>query len=123
MNGGDTFQDCIKAIQPYFENELFWGIGINCCPLKATNGLLDELLDSLKPFEGQRTPRLIVYPNSGEVFNGDTYLWDGGSQLGDKSFLECAEQWIEKGVSVIGGCCRVEPETIKALDERFNGES
>lgn len=55
---------------------------------------------------------MIVYPNSGEIYDGIKKVWLPDSALDGKNFEEMAMEWKEKGVKCIGGCCRVTPDLI-----------
>ncbi|MCH8929263.1 MAG: homocysteine S-methyltransferase family protein, partial [Candidatus Marinimicrobia bacterium] len=57
------------------------------------------------------------YPNSGELYNGENRTWSGSSEP-----LECgkdAGEWYKKGAKLIGGCCRMGPEHMKAIRENL----
>jgi len=75
-------------------------VGVNCC---APADVLPAIsaADIGKP--------VIVYPNSGE-------RWDGNTWTGPRGFsMQLAEQWAAAGAAVIGGCCRVRPADIADL--------
>ena len=126
---GESIEDAVKALQPYFSNELFWAFGVNCTPLDAISGLLDRINATFSTFAevtgppdvmvSQRKPRLLAYPNSGEVFSFETYTWTGDKKTDE--FLDLAEKWVnEQGVSVVGGCCRFNDSDIETLRKRLN---
>ena len=50
LNSGESLTDCITAIQPYFKNELFWAVGINCVPLASVDGQIVAINESFKQF-------------------------------------------------------------------------
>ena len=62
---------------------------------------------------------LITYPNSGEVYDGDSQTW----KPKDKDALTLVEHskyWhAHFGVKILGGCCRTRPNDIKALYQEF----
>ena len=99
----------MKALEPFFNHPLFWSFGINCVSSYAVEPLLNEINRELAKLPaGKRVPKLLAYPNSGEVFSFDTYTWSGQSEDQMNEFVELAEKWVTKqGVSVIGGCCRI----------------
>lgn len=112
LGTGETIVDATKALQPFFESELFWAFGINCTPISSVQGLLDKINMTLETVpEGKRVPKLIVYPNSGEVFSFDTYTWSGQSEAQREQFVADCEKCVNlQGVNIIGGCCRVTPK-------------
>ena len=75
----------------------------------------------LSPFWGQHIVQTIqsnakhiqvlIYPNSGEIWHNRK--WQGESCL--DQFVELANDWIESGASIIGGCCRTTPEHVGGL--------
>ncbi|WP_425930314.1 homocysteine S-methyltransferase family protein [Pseudomonas sp. NyZ201] len=46
----------------------------------------------------------------------DTLL-DIRADLGPEAYLQWAQQWVEEGASIVGGCCGIGPEHIARLDE------
>jgi len=63
--------------------------------------------------------QVIVYPNSGETFRSRDNTWHGTA-----SPIECAEaarQWRDAGADLIGGCCRMGPEHIRAMSALLRG--
>jgi homocysteine S-methyltransferase len=64
---------------------------------------------------------LMVYPNSGETWDGKAKAWKAGSGVGSdpEAFAALAERWVAAGATVVGGCCRTTPATIAALRRRL----
>ena len=61
---------------------------------------------------------LLAYPNSGG-WTPPNWVFD--NVIGPDQFAEAAAGWIEKHpVQVIGGCCGVGPDHIRALKERVS---
>lgn len=60
---------------------------------------------------------LACYPESGEWENPN---WRFGD-LTPEAFVSAAEGWVARGVQIVGGCCGVGPEHIRALAERLRG--
>jgi homocysteine S-methyltransferase len=69
---------------------------------------------------GRTTKPLIVYPNSGEVFEAATTHWSGDAAmcLGTE-----ARHWQEAGARLIGGCCRTTPSDIRNVKLCTHSES
>lgn len=81
-------------------------IGINCSSPLHIPSLIDEIKkNTSKP--------IIVYPNSGEIYDARTNTWHG--ETSSKSFGIQAKDWYEHGARIIGGCCRTTPEHIKEV--------
>ena len=81
-------------------------IGINCTSPLHITGLIREIKKSTqKP--------IIVYPNSGEVYDASTNTWHGETSC--DSFGRQSKDWYEAGARLIGGCCRTTPGHIREI--------
>jgi homocysteine S-methyltransferase len=79
-------------------------VGVNCCaPDDVEHAVLVASEATGKP--------VIVYPNSGEAWDGDRRTWVGTS--GWSAHL--APRWVAKGARIVGGCCRVRPSDIAEI--------
>ncbi|AEE77088.1 unnamed protein product [Arabidopsis thaliana] len=58
---------------------------------------------------------IVVYPNSGEVWDGKAKQWLPSQCFGDDEFEMFATKWRDLGAKLIGGCCRTTPSTINAI--------
>ncbi|WP_075036081.1 homocysteine S-methyltransferase [Halobacillus dabanensis] len=85
-------------------------IGVNCSSMETAA----EAVQVLSQFT--RKP-LLMYPNSGEVYDAKTNTWHGDDS--SDSFESQSELWIERGASIIGGCCRTNPEHIRKLSDKW----
>jgi len=52
---------------------------------------------------------VVVYPNSGETWDAAGRRWTGTAGLGDVS------GWLAAGARLVGGCCRVRPDDVRAI--------
>ncbi|MGW7605857.1 homocysteine S-methyltransferase [Streptomyces sp. NPDC054766] len=79
-------------------------VGVNCCA--------PEDVDAAVATAARVTGKpVVVYPNSGEVWDSRARAWTGSStftagQVGG---------WERAGARLIGGCCRVGPEAITGI--------
>jgi homocysteine S-methyltransferase len=76
-------------------------VGVNCCSpadVLAAVTIAGEVTG--KP--------VIVYPNSGEAWDGAARTWIGTSAWSP----ELVPQWVSAGAAIVGGCCRVRPADI-----------
>lgn len=81
-------------------------VGLNCTPPRHVESLLRSV--------GEEIPiPLVVYPNSGERWDGQNHCWVEGSGVTD--FAALAIIWRRAGARIIGGCCRTGPGEITAL--------
>jgi homocysteine S-methyltransferase len=79
-------------------------VGVNCCaPADVLGAVTTAHRVTGKP--------VIVYPNSGEVWDGARRSW--GEQAGLDTDL--AREWVNAGARIVGGCCRVRPADITAM--------
>ncbi|WP_336764842.1 homocysteine S-methyltransferase [Paenibacillus sp. USHLN196] len=85
-------------------------IGLNCAPMEVVTEAVSILSrTSDKP--------VIVYPNSGEVYDAATKTWSGQGTCGSMS--DASEQWVAAGAKIIGGCCRTTPHQIGELAKKW----
>jgi len=81
-------------------------IGINCTsPLHIPSLIREIKKNTSKP--------IIVYPNSGEVYDPTTNTWYGETSC--DSFGLQSKEWFEAGATLIGGCCRTTPGHIREV--------
>lgn len=82
-------------------------VGINCTAPHHVESLLKKMRAvTKKPF--------IVYPNSGEIYDGVKKTWhDNPNDL--LRLPDYSRVWKEYGVKIFGGCCRTRPADIVAL--------
>ncbi|MFD3626020.1 homocysteine S-methyltransferase [Streptomyces sp. NPDC058698] len=79
-------------------------IGVNCCtPEDADQAVALAARVTGKP--------VVVYPNSGEEWDAGARAWTGSPTF----TASRVTGWRESGARLIGGCCRVGPETISSI--------
>lgn len=88
------------------------GVGVNC----VAPGLVPELVAAITD---ETDLPVIAYPNSGEEWDSGAKQWRGRAALPD--WASSADDWVSAGACVVGGCCRVGPETIRAVRQRVVG--
>jgi homocysteine S-methyltransferase len=79
-------------------------VGVNCCAP-------DDVLPAIEIARQVTDKPVIVYPNSGEEWDGAGRTWVGTSRWSP----ELPSQWVSAGARIVGGCCRVMPDDIAAL--------
>lgn len=85
-------------------------IGSNCTGPQYMPGIIST-------FRQNGHEQIVVYPNSGEVYNATDNQWYGTATCDD--YVDAARTWVSAGATIIGGCCRTNPETIAALVTEF----
>ncbi|EGP21343.1 homocysteine S-methyltransferase family protein, partial [Halomonas sp. TD01] len=87
-------------------------IGVNCTALPHIESLIQAI-------RRQCDLPVLVYPNSGEVYDAVTKTWHPATcdhtASGPSALAQGVEQWLAAGASAIGGCCRTAPADIQAL--------
>lgn len=79
-------------------------VGVNCTdPATATAAVAVAAAASGKP--------VVVYPNSGERWDPVRRCWAGPGRWPPA----LAGRWVAAGARLVGGCCRVGPEAVRAL--------
>lgn len=85
-------------------------VGVNCCaPTDVLSAVITAREVTGKP--------VIVYPNSGELWDGENRVWVGTPGM-DTSL---AAQWVAAGARIVGGCCRIGPADITAMAAAVDG--
>lgn len=82
-------------------------VGINCTPPQ----FVPELLGRLQIAAPDKA--VMAYPNSGETYSVEDNAWSGTVTPGDCA--SAAQTWVAAGAGVVGGCCRMGPEHIRAI--------
>ncbi|MEV5985320.1 homocysteine S-methyltransferase [Streptomyces sp. NPDC052051] len=79
-------------------------VGVNCCAPEDVDGAVATAARVTgKP--------VVAYPNSGESWDARTHAWDGRATFAAARVTG----WRDAGARLIGGCCRVGPETIASI--------
>lgn len=82
-------------------------VGINCTPPQYAPELVARLRGALPD------KAIMAYPNSGETYHVEDNSWTGTVTPGDCA--EAALAWVDAGAKIVGGCCRMGPEHIRAI--------
>jgi homocysteine S-methyltransferase len=79
-------------------------VGVNCCAP-------DDVEHAVRVAWETTGKPVIVYPNSGERWDGDRRTWVGTSGWS----ADLAPRWVAEGARIVGGCCRVRPGDIAEI--------
>jgi homocysteine S-methyltransferase len=105
VSDGTAVTDCAAFLQ---DQDQVVAVGVNCTGVRHITPLIRALRRSTdKP--------VVVYPNSGEVYDASAQTWRGDRDTTDYGRL--ASDWYEAGARLIGGCCRTRPDDIAAVTE------
>ena len=100
---GEPLAECARALDGVPQ---VLAVGVNCVKPEVVG----EAIRSLRA--GTDKP-IVVYPNSGELWSGETHDWHGAPDRAGLASL--APGWISAGASLVGGCCRTGPADIAGL--------
>lgn len=103
ISEGTPLAICIETIG---QHPQLVAIGANCFPASYAT-------DFIRHVKTLTSVPIIVYPNSGEVYDPVAKTWSGTNQC--TSFQVIAKTWYEAGARLIGGCCRTSPEHIAQI--------
>ncbi|KAK9903790.1 hypothetical protein M0R45_000900 [Rubus argutus] len=109
---GESFKECLDMIN---RSNKINAVGINCAPPH----LIESLICKLKELTSKA---IIVYPNSGEIWDGKSKRWLPSKCFDDDKFECFATRWRDSGARLIGGCCRTTPSTIQAISTVLKGK-
>jgi homocysteine S-methyltransferase len=103
LSDGTPIADAIRAAGRTGRVAAF---GVNCTPPQHVESLLGAARKATD------LP-LVVYPNWGRVWDGETYTWRGGGV--DRFPPELVSRWRRLGARAIGGCCGIGPAAIAEI--------
>jgi homocysteine S-methyltransferase len=84
-------------------------VGVNCCAP-------GDVLPAIEIARQVTGKPVIVYPNSGEKWDGARRGWIGEPRWSS----DLPAQWVAAGARIVGGCCRVTPGDIAELAATVN---
>lgn len=99
---GDMFADAAERVAGQVT-----AVGVNCTAPRYVAPLLRSL--SALPLA---TP-LVVYPNHGAAWDAEHDCWVGPT--GGEEIPGLVPTWLAAGARLIGGCCGVGPQGVRAL--------
>lgn len=97
-SAGDPITECARLLDAVPQ---VVALGVNCVRPEVVTPLVRAL--------ATRTSKpVVVYPNSGEVWNAAGRCWEGSG----RRFTAYLEEWLDAGAAWVGGCCRTTPTDI-----------
>ena len=99
---GEPLVECARLLDPVPN---VFAVGVNCVKPEVVG-------DAIRALKAGTGKSIVVYPNSGEHWEGSGRCWHGspGHQI-----ASLAPEWIRAGARHVGGCCRVGPDQIAQL--------
>jgi homocysteine S-methyltransferase len=112
INDGTPIKEAVALLS---NHPKVFAIGVNCTAPKYISGLIK----AIKTTSGNK--KIVVYPNSGEVYHAESKQWSGFS---DPNFCNLmTREWLNLGADMIGGCCRIGPAHIRAMKSNFGDKN
>jgi homocysteine S-methyltransferase len=96
-----------QVAQLFGDHPRVLAVGVNCTAPSLMLPLIAELQSAVPD------KAIIVYPNSGEIYDATDNSWSGTTTA-----HECgaaAATWVAAGAKIVGGCCRMGPEHIREI--------
>ena len=109
IRDGTAIEDVVDACAT---QERVAAVGLNCTEPQWAGRLVERI-------RARTDLPIIVYPNSGEVYDGVTKCWSAGT--GGTSWMEGLHAAWAAGARVLGGCCRIGPDEIRELRSSVTG--
>ncbi|KQB53646.1 homocysteine methyltransferase [Pseudomonas endophytica] len=97
----------------------------NCSQPESMGAAIKEATRVLG--ENPQALRLGVYANAFPVVSAEaeanSTLLTIRADLGPAAYLQWAQQWVEQGASIVGGCCGIGPEHIAELASHLQDQT
>jgi len=101
LRSGESLADAVSIASSVPE---VVAVGVNCCDVA-------EVRPAIERAAGVTALPFVAYANSGEIWHADTRTWSGSAG----TIHEHADEWVDAGARLIGGCCRILPGDIALL--------
>jgi homocysteine S-methyltransferase len=99
---GESLKEVVMKLAPL--NPI--AVLVNCTPIPWIQAALGQLKETTIPYG--------VYAN-GDGQPADDLGWAFTGNMTAEKYLDHAKDWIEQGVSIVGGCCGTNPDYIRGL--------
>lgn len=100
---GEALRECAAFVSTLSQTV---AVGVNCTAPALIAPLIAEL-------RAATVNPILVYPNSGEVWDAQARRWAGVST--PEAFGGLSTKWFEAGAQIVGGCCRTRPAHIQQV--------
>lgn len=108
-------EELARVIPPLLEFEPN-GVLFNCMTAESVSRILDQFRDFI---EQESSIAWGGYANTG-VLDHTRNEWTNGKAARPRDYATEAEQWRQRGATMIGGCCGTTPEHIRQLFRRLS---
>ncbi len=100
LSDGTPVEEAVRVVA---DSGRVAALGVNCTPPEHIDALLERT-------RAVTDLPILVYPNSGRIWDGDRYEWNGVGVEGFPPSLIAG--WAARGARGIGGCCGIGPAAI-----------
>ncbi len=104
---GESMKEAVDTMMPLEPVALL----TNCRPLKTIEASIAELL--------KHSPVPVGIYANGDGVPDNVEGWKFEGTHPEHAYLEHVKQWLDKGVSIVGGCCGTTPEYIRLIAEEI----
>ena len=120
LRSGESITDTTRwALEASIEAVLF-----NCCRPEFADASLDSIVKHLQQQTSTKLPRIGVYANAFVPRSNDYAANENISatdeELTPDAYAVAAATWQDKGASIIGGCCGIGANHIRAIAMKLN---
>ena len=118
LRSGESVADMVKAMV----NANVDAILFNCCQPEVINQAIKTTrnqLVSLGATDIEIGAYANAFPSQNKDATANVSLNELRPDLTPASYLDWAQQWIQNGATLIGGCCGIGPEHIAVLSEKL----
>lgn len=112
ISDGTPIEKCTAL---FTHHPTVFAIGVNCTAPEH----ISELIQCIKRKSGDK--KIVVYPNSGAVYQAENKTWSGLAE--SDTGVGRVKEWMDVGADIIGGCCGVGREQIKAIGKIMDQNS
>jgi S-methylmethionine-dependent homocysteine/selenocysteine methylase len=104
-DGDHTLPEALEQIPP---------LGVSLVSIMHT--LIEDTAPALREVTSRWSGPIGAYPHSGEFVMPN---WQFIDMISPEDFVDEAQQWLDMGARLIGGCCGIGPEHIRLLKGRL----
>tara|TARA_B100001179_G_scaffold69863_1_gene48819 strand:- start:598 stop:1500 length:903 start_codon:yes stop_codon:yes gene_type:complete len=119
LPSGENIKDAIKFAEKYNPDAYL----INCCAANIVTEALKVIPQvTKKPYGGYANAEVVISfsDKQGEIVNAEFEQENNGKIINADHYAQIANQWINDGATIIGGCCHTSPEHIQKLYRLIN---
>jgi len=107
LRDGSSVEEAVRACRP---EAGVVAVGVNCTAPVHVAGLVRKM-------RAASNLPILAYPNSGERYEAASGAWSEATDA--EVWLDLVPAWVSAGARIVGGCCRVGPETIRLVRRRL----